>query len=43
MSVAAFVLALVAIGLGVYNFFGKSKIKVTPPKIEITPEEKKGK
>ena len=36
MTVAAFVIALVALGLGIYNFLGK-------PKVKIVSEEKKKK
>jgi len=36
MTVAAFVIALVALGLGIYNFFGK-------PKVKVVSEEKKKK
>jgi len=28
MAVAAFVIALIALGLGIYNFLGKPKVKI---------------
>jgi hypothetical protein len=36
MTVAAFVIALIALGLGIYNFLGK-------PKVKIVSEEKEKK
>jgi len=36
MTVAAFVIALIALGLGIYNFLGK-------PKVKTVSEEKKKK